>query len=256
MTQAPEFSTELKTLAGEWLAYCAISTYFRDIFHEDMYDFSVFAPNLSIAEKFAKCPIYIAYHAPFNDAYLFLLEMGIIRRQDKNYVANCLYSEITEKIKSNIHKSNYSIPHSFVLMAGYHSQYFRENEREHIYIEDRCHPLFNTLRDEGFCRQNDERYYWTPKLRPYLEHRNIWANQGSISEEEKLFNSLSDDIKAKLHLCAEAKDLISACAVLTRLSGARLGVAKSLLENQMYPKIWGKSKDEKKDVTFRWYGPA
>lgn len=256
MIKEPQFSTELKVLAGEWLTYCAISRYFRDLFEEEMYDFSEFSLDLSLEEKFEKCPIYVNYDALFGDAYLFLQEMGITRARSSGIdVAECRYSKIPEKIRANIHKSDYSVSYAFILIAGYHSVYLREKESDYFFIEEKCIPLFKALQQEGFCRQNDDRHYWTSKLRPYLEYKNIWKKVEIISEEEKLLSTLSDDIKAKLDLCAEAKDLISACAVLTSLTNTRLGVAKKLLENHMYPKIWGKS-EEKQNNIFKWYGPA
>jgi len=256
MTAEPQFSTELKILSGEWLIYCAIKRYFEDMFEdEDMYSFSQFPQIMPIEQKFELCPIHVAWHALFGDAYLLMLQAGILRSEKRALFADCKYSEIPEKIRANIGQVTYSIPYAFTLIAGSHNFYFRENERQYIFIEERCEPLFKTLQKEGFCKQKDDRYYWTSELRSYLEHHGIWRKPNAISEEEKLLDSLTEAIKEEIATCAKAKDIVSACYVLTELAGARLDVAKSLLENYMYPKIWGKPPKPDFDIVFRWFGP-
>jgi len=258
MTRNPEFSNDLKILAGEWLTYCALSCYFEDMFaDEDFYDFDQFSPDLTLEQKFEKCPMNPSFHALFSDAYLFMEAVGITQfAGGGNLKAKCTYSEIPNKIRLNRHKSNYSISYAFILIAGYRKGYFKAGEMDFIAFEKKCLPLVQALETEGFCKQNADRIHWTSKIRPYLESKNIWRERGLLSEEEELLNSLTDDLKAEIHSCAERKDLVSACLVLTRSAGAKLSVAKNLLENHMYPKIWKKPEEPNNDIVFKWYGPT
>jgi len=251
MTQIWQCSRELKVLAGEWVTFFAINRY-----NQQGADWGEFPPNLSDSVMFESYQMNDSSHVVFGDAYQFLERVGVIKRQSRNFIANCNYSEISRTISSNLDNAGFTLDYSFFNLPGNWLGYFGKSERNFVTIEEKCKPLFDRLNSEGFCRQLDNRYYWTPKIRPMLELYGQWAssNDSTHSIEEKLMASLSSSLKDRLYHLASANQKVMACKVLKDQMGVGVSLSKPFLENYMFPKIWGKSEDEK-SIVWEWFGP-
>lgn len=251
MTQLWQCTRKLKLLAGEWAAFFVINRY-----NQQGADWGEFAPNLSDRVMFESYQMNESSHVVFGEAYQFLEKAHVIKREARNFVANCQYSEITFTINSNLDNVDSTLDYSFFNLAGNWLSYFGNSEKSFVIIEEKCKPLFDKLKDEGFCRQLDNRYYWTSKIRPMLELYGQWpsSNSSSPTIEERLMASFSSSLKDRLYHLASTNQKVMACKVLKDEIGVGVSVSKPFLENYMFPKIWGQTKEEK-PIIWRWFGP-
>ena len=260
------FSPELRSLMGEWATYFVINSNRRQhawFFTEDL---KVVARKISDRKWFETEAFNIGPSGPFDDMYHLFFEMEVFKETEKKFIckATCKYEEIWNVLRQKHAEPKSENVHLFWNCANdWGVSPITKSESESFTIDKDCIPLFNQFIEEGFVLQRGNHYFWTPKIRPYLEGY-IWSSKSfpdPIDRQRSIIEKLEPEIKTAMDKCAISGDKISAVAMLEKSSvfkntdqvhgGRNLSLAKKIVE-LMYTKTWAPI--DNKPLHWTWYG--
>lgn len=165
----------LKALMGEW------ATYFVVYWHVKQHSES----EITDREYFETQEFMIGPCGPFDETYHLFQELGLITHTDLRHIcrATCSYTDIWKTILNQpAAPKQDNVGLFFECAVQWSSSPFTSSEDEAFTIDDECIPLFEQFIKEEYVTQSGEHYFWTSKLRPYLESTQVWLPVGKLSE--------------------------------------------------------------------------
>lgn len=167
----------LKALMGEWATYCHVHWHVKQHSESDVTD----------REYFETQEFMIGPCGPFDQNYHLFQDLGLITHTDLRHIckATCFYTDVWRKILCQPGGPKREVVWLFFDAATQweHSQ-FTSSEDEPFTIDAECKPLFDQFIQEEYVTQSAEHYFWTSKLRPYLESTKVWLPAGKLSEPQ------------------------------------------------------------------------